>query len=96
MPHDLALSGKPWIPFGVGRIAVKHNKNNGDASGRGETHEPGKNAQKPGKYVKDDAIDQPTITIIDAGKLNGFDPYNSGSFDKSKSWEAHSRYKRTF
>ena len=26
----------------------------------------------------------------------GFDPYNSGSFDTSKTWESHSRYKRGF
>ncbi len=24
----------------------------------------------------------------------GFDPYNSGSFDRSKAWKSHSQYKR--
>ncbi len=26
----------------------------------------------------------------------GFDPYNSGSFDRSKAWKSHSQYKRGF
>jgi hypothetical protein len=27
---------------------------------------------------------------LDASKLDGVDPYNSGSFDKSKSWSSSS------
>ena len=31
-----------------------------------------------------------------SGESTEADPYNSGSFDTSKTWESHSRYKRGF
>ena len=30
------------------------------------------------------------------GESTGANPYNSGSFDSSKAWKSHSRYKRAF
>ena len=42
------------------------------------------------EYVSDDAITQPALRILDESSLDasesiGFDPYNSGSFETSKS-----------
>ena len=42
------------------------------------------------EYVSDDAITQPALrtldeSLLDASESIGFDPYNSGSFETSKS-----------
>ncbi len=57
--------------------------------GRAESDEPGENVLIPDKYA-DDAITQPALRILDKSSLDatestGFDPYNSGSFETSKS-----------
>ena len=54
-----------------------------------ESDEPGENVLIPDKYA-DDAITQPALRILDKSSLDatestGFDPYNSGSFETSKS-----------
>jgi hypothetical protein len=59
--------------------------------GRNESHEPGENVLIPDKYA-DDTITQRALGILDESSLNtsestGVDPYNSGSFDKSKTWK---------
>ena len=38
-------------------------------------------------------LEEPPFVVFES---TGFDPYNSGSFDTSKTWESHSRYKRAF
>ncbi len=63
---------------------------------RVKSHEPGKNVLIPDKYVSNDTITQPALRILDGSSLGvsestGFDPYNSGSFDTSKSWDSRSR-----
>ena len=62
---------------------------------RVESHEPEENVLILDKYT-DDTITQRTLGILDESSLDpsestGFDPYNSGSFDKSKGWKSRSR-----
>ncbi len=37
--------------------------------------------------------EEPPFVVFES---TGFDPYNSGSFDTSKTWKTHSQYKRAF
>ena len=62
-----------------------------DGPDRVESHEPEENVLIPDKYA-DDTITQRALGILDESSLNtsestGVDPYNSGSFDKSKTWK---------
>ncbi len=75
-----------------------------DASvpGRVESHDPGKDVPMPDIYACDDTITQPQLNILDESSLDasesadssestGIDPYNSGSFDPSKTWKSRPR-----
>ncbi len=67
-----------------------------EVSGRVESHEPGKNVLIPNKYESDHTATLPTLTSLEESSFvviesTGFDPYNSGSFDTSKSRESRSR-----
>ena len=72
-----------------------------EVPGRVESDEPGKKVLIPGKYADDDTITQGDLRILDewspedsesdqSGESTGVNPYNSGSFDKSKSWKSRS------
>ncbi len=70
-----------------------------------ETHSPiGVRPKENAKEENNDSDHTPilaTLTILEEPPFvvfesTGFDPYNSGSFDTSKTWESHSRYKRAF
>ena len=39
------------------------------------------------------SVEEPPFVVFES---TGFDPYNSGSVDTSKTWKSHSRYKRAF
>ena len=39
------------------------------------------------------SLEDPPFVVFES---TGFDPYNSGSFDRSKAWKTHSQYKRAF
>ncbi len=48
------------------------------------------------RYVREDTGTHETLTIlddsmIDSGEETGFDPYNTGDFDRSKNWERRFR-----
>lgn len=48
------------------------------------------------RYVREDTGTHETLTIlddsmIDSGEEPGFDPYNTGDFDRSKNWERRFR-----
>lgn len=53
---------------------------------------PGKNVFVRNKYIREDTGTHETLTIIDESILeadeSGIDPYNSGRFDRSKSWDS--------
>jgi hypothetical protein len=57
----------------------------------------GKRAAEPKKPRKErapmDVLDNPRLTL-DRPTDDGFDPYNTGSFNRSKSWEKIGRHKR--
>jgi hypothetical protein len=54
-------------------------------------------ANPPKKKKKDrapmDVLDNPTLTL-DKPNDDGFDPYNTGAFNRSTSWERIGRHKR--
>ncbi len=65
-------------------------------SGEIEDGGPGKNILVRKKYIREDTGTHETLTIIDdslvdSGEEAGDDPYNSGAFDRSKSWAKRSR-----
>ena len=56
----------------------------------------GKNALIRNKYVREDTGTHETLRIVDdamvdSGEESGIDPYNSGEFDRGKSWDVRFR-----
>ena len=54
---------------------------------------PGKNVLVRNKYVREDSGTHETLKIIDDSLVveedeDGMDPYNTGRFDRSKSWDS--------
>ena len=63
-----------------------------DLSGTIESAGPGKNVLIRNKYVREDTGTHETLkivddSIVDSGEEPGFDPYNTGGFDRSKNWD---------
>jgi hypothetical protein len=57
---------------------------------------PGKNVLIRSKFVREDSGTHDTLKILDPSVLEpdesiGIDPYNTGRFDRGKSWEFRSR-----
>ncbi|MBT8083649.1 MAG: hypothetical protein KJN72_00380 [Woeseia sp.] len=58
---------------------------------------PGKNVLKRSKYVREDAGTHDNLKIFEEDLLevaeddSGIDPYNTGQFDRSESWNKRSR-----
>lgn len=64
-----------------------------DVGGRIADGGPGKNVLIRNKYVREDTGTHETLKIVDDSLLEsddeeGDDPYNTGRFDRSKSWES--------
>ncbi len=63
-----------------------------ELGGKIEDGGPGKNVLVRNKYVRADTGTHETLTIIDdslqADEDDGLDPYNTGRFDRSKSWDS--------
>ena len=64
-----------------------------ELGGKIEDGGPGKNVLVRSKYVREDTGTHETLTIIDDSILDtadedNNDPYNSGRFDRSKSWDS--------
>ncbi len=64
-----------------------------ELGGKIEDGGPGKNVLVRNKYVREDTGTHETLTIIDdsilqADEDDGLDPYNTGRFDRSKSWDS--------
>ena len=67
-----------------------------ELGGRIEDGGPGKNVLIRNKYVREDTGTHDTLKIIDESVLedeeeHGADPYNTGRFDRSKSWNLRNR-----
>ena len=63
-----------------------------DLSGEIENIGPGKNVLIRNKFIREDPGTHETLTIlddslVDSGEEQGIDPYNTGSFDRSKNWD---------
>lgn len=64
-----------------------------DVGGRITDGGPGKNVLVRNKYVREDTGTHETLKIVDDSLLEtddefGADPYNTGQFDRSKSWNS--------
>ncbi len=64
-----------------------------ELQGRIEDGGPGKNILIRNKYVREETGTHDTLRIvsdslIDSGEETGFDPYNTGRFDRSKNWNS--------
>ena len=62
-----------------------------EVSGRIESAGPGKNVLVQNKYAQEDTGTHETLKIIDDGVVDsddagGFDPYNTGKFDRAANW----------
>ena len=65
-----------------------------EIGGRIDDAGPGKNVLIRNKYVREDTGTHETLKIIDHSVLDsdeefGEDPYNTGQFDRSKSWDSY-------
>ena len=65
----------------------------GELGGKIEEAGPGKNVLVRNKYVREDTGTHETLKIIDDSLVEdeddgGMDPYNTGRFDRSKSWNS--------
>lgn len=57
---------------------------------------PGKNVLKRNKYIREETGTYETLSILDESLENntdeeGIDPYNTGQFDRSKTWDKRFR-----
>ena len=57
---------------------------------------PGKNVFKRNKYIREETGTHETLSILDESVENtpdeeGIDPYNTGQFDRSKTWDKRFR-----
>ena len=64
--------------------------------GRIEGAGPGKNVLIRNKYVREDTGTHETLkilddSIIDTEEDEGFDPYNTGQFDRSRNWDKRTK-----
>lgn len=69
---------------------------NSELGGRIDDGGPGKNVLIRNKYVREDTGTHDTLKIIDDSLLEdeeefGMDPYNTGRFDRSKSWNLRTK-----
>ena len=83
-------------PRKTGRVAKKEADAvdfTSDLQGRVEDAGPGKNVLIRNKYLREDTGTHDSLkiiddSIIDTGEEVGFDPYNTGRFDRSKNWNS--------
>jgi hypothetical protein len=64
----------------------------GHLDGRIEDLGPGKNVLIRNRFVREDTGTHESLKILDdsmieTGEDTGFDPYNTGNFDRSRNWE---------
>ena len=91
-PHRATSRGS----YGIGRLPVKDIKSSADAPARDDNDESQNDAQIADEVVKDKSIIQLEPDSPNEGETPGYNPYDSGTFDTSKSWDSHAKFKRTF
>ncbi len=94
LQSDRARTAPPRPPPGkaVPRQEPEYVQADPDLSGEIENIGPGKNVLIRNKFVREDTGTHETLTIlddslVDSGEEQGIDPYNTGSFDRSKNWD---------
>lgn len=65
----------------------------GEVEGKIVDGGPGKNVLIPNKYLREESGTHDTLKIVDDSLLqatdeDGIDPYNTGRFDRSRSWDS--------
>ncbi|MDJ0750393.1 MAG: hypothetical protein QNJ11_12980 [Woeseiaceae bacterium] len=83
---------RPSPKQGVPRQHPEYVQADPDLSGEIENIGPGKNVLIRNKFIREDTGTHETLTIlddslVDSGEAQGIDPYNTGSFDRSKNWD---------
>jgi len=73
--------------------AQMHVSYSGNVGGKIVDGGPGKNVLIRNKYVREDSGTHETLKIVDDSILDsddefGIDPYNTGRFDRSRSWDS--------
>ena len=97
--HALRRTGYRRMPRPQPRTAVQRHPKidtvdfSSELGGKIEDGGPGKNVLVRNKYIREDTGTHETLTIVDDSLLeadedDGLDPYNTGRFDRSKSWDS--------
>lgn len=94
--HGFPLRQEAMDPPGTGILPVKNLKDSTDESCRDENDESQNDAPSDDEFAQEDTPIRLEPDTPNAGEAPGFDPYDSGTFDTSKSWYSHSKFKRTF
>lgn len=93
--RDLRKTGAHALPkqYKPGKVDSDDQACPDQVAGRIVDGGPGKNVLARNKFLREDTGTHETLKIIDDSILDddeetGFDPYNTGSFDRSKSWSS--------
>ena len=86
MQPTISVPPKP-APKPPESLSISH-----DLGGEIEQHGPGKNVLVRKRFVREDTGTHETLKILDeslldTGEETGIDPYNTGQFDRSRSWD---------
>lgn len=92
-PKMAVKSARPRKTGSVAKIETDAVDFTSDLQGRVEDAGPGKNVLIRNKYLREDTGTHDSLkiiddSIIDTGEEAGFDPYNTGRFDRAKNWNS--------
>lgn len=94
--HDSAAAGPPRVRPRPVAPTARPQKFSPEVTGTIEDGGPGKNVLIRNRYLREETGTHDTLKIIDDSILDdsdegGADPYNTGQFDRSKSWKVRNR-----
>ncbi len=75
---------------------MKNLRDSTDESSRDDNDESQNDAPTDDEFGADESPIRLEPDTPNAGEAPGFNPYDTGTFDTSKSWDSHSKFKRTF
>ncbi len=75
---------------------MKNLRDSSDVSARDDNDESLNDAPTDDELGADDTPIRLEPDTPKPGEAPGFNPYDTGTFDTSKSWYSHSKFKRTF
>jgi hypothetical protein len=90
------IAKKAPVKQAVPRSQPEYVEFNSKVDGQIDDAGPGKNVFKRNKHIREDTGTHETLSILDESALNsadeeGIDPYNTGQFDRSKTWDKRFR-----